>query len=92
MALELLDLFAISYLMFHLVFVPPQILDKIAPEIEQLCDDALEPQVYDWVTDAERNQPYLSGGGKNAFGQPVSSKLVLSEGWKRLQDIGFEKG
>jgi hypothetical protein len=64
----------------------------VAREIEQLCSDALEPRVFDWVTDAEKNQPYLSGSGKNAFGQTVSSKLVLSEGWRRLQDLGFEKG
>lgn len=74
------------------VFVPQQIFDKVAPEIEQLCNDALEPRVFDWVTDADKNQPSLSGSSKNAFGQPVSSKLVLSEGWRRLQDLGFEKG
>ncbi|KAI1875671.1 uncharacterized protein JN550_001957 [Neoarthrinium moseri] len=74
------------------LFVPQDILSKEATEIEQLCEDALDPVVLDWVSDAERNQPYVSGGGKNAFGQPNSSKLVLSEGWRQLQNLGFEKG
>lgn len=74
------------------MFVPGSILATAEPEIVQLCDDALEPQIFDWITDAEKNQPYVSGGGKNAFGQPVSSKLVVSDGWQRLQNLGFQKG
>jgi hypothetical protein len=60
--------------------------------LEELGDKAIQPRIFDWVTDAEKNLPYVSGGGKNAFGQPQSSKLVLSEGWRRLQDVGFEIG
>ncbi|KAI0134376.1 hypothetical protein BJ170DRAFT_609563 [Xylariales sp. AK1849] len=74
------------------LFVPQHVLNHVTPEIEQLCSDALETKVFDWVTNAEKNQPYVSGGGKNAFGQPTSSKLVLSEGWRKLQNLGFEKG
>lgn len=74
------------------LFVPAQVLQGAAAEIEQLCDEALSPQVLEWVTDAEKNQPYISGGGKNAFGRPVDTKLVVSEGWRKLQDRGFEKG
>lgn len=74
--------------------MPQDILAKQAPEIEQLAQLALDPQVLDWVTDAERNQPYVRGSGMNAFGEPSAggSKLVLSEGWRKLQDLGFEKG
>ncbi|KAK9782775.1 hypothetical protein AB5N19_09358 [Seiridium cardinale] len=74
------------------LFVPQDILRSVTAEIDQLCDEALSPQVLDWVVDAERNQPYISGSGKNAFGQPVSTKLVVTEGWRKLQERGFEKG
>lgn len=74
------------------LFVPAQVLQGASPEIEQLCDETLSPQVLEWVTDAEKNQPYISGGGKNAFGRPVDTKLVVTEGWKKLQDRGFENG
>ncbi|KAF3018176.1 hypothetical protein E8E14_011138 [Neopestalotiopsis sp. 37M] len=74
------------------LFVPAQVLQGAAPEIEQLCDETLSPQVLEWVTDAEKNQPYISGGGKNAFGRPVDTRLVVTEGWKKLQDRGFENG
>jgi hypothetical protein len=74
------------------VFVNADLLRKATPEIEQLCDEALSPEILDWVSDAERNQPYVSGSGKDAFGRSVNTKLVLSEGWRKLQDRGFEKG
>jgi hypothetical protein len=77
-----------------LVFVPAHIFNGQAPEMEQLGQLAVDPQVFDWCTEAERNQPYVRGQGMNAFGEPApgGSKLVLSEGWRRLQDVGFEKG
>jgi hypothetical protein len=74
------------------VFVPRDVLRQATTDIEELCERAIQPQIFDWVTDAERNLPHVSGGGKNAFGQPESPKLVLSEGWRRLQDVGSEIG
>ena len=66
-------------------------LDQISPEAAQLGDDVLSQQVFDWVTDAERNQPHLRGNGRDAFGKPKSD-LVVTEGWRKLQDFGFQKG
>lgn len=43
------------------------------------------------MTDSEKNQPYLRGNGRDAFGKP-KSELVVTEGWRKLQDFGFEKG
>ncbi|KAI0157201.1 very-long-chain acyl-CoA dehydrogenase [Xylariaceae sp. FL1272] len=74
------------------LFVPQDVAKAVAPEITRLGDEVLTPQIFDWVTDAERNQPYVAGGGKDAFGQPVSSKLVVTEGWRKLQDFNIEKG
>ncbi|KAK8042232.1 hypothetical protein PG993_006755 [Apiospora rasikravindrae] len=73
-------------------FLPPAILEQVRSEIEQLGEEVLQPHIFDCITDAEKNLPYIRGGGKNAFGQPVSSELVTSEGWKTLQKSGFTKG
>lgn len=73
------------------MFLPRAVLDQISPEAAKLGDDVLTAQVFDWVTDAERNQPYIRGSGRDAFGKP-RSELVVTEGWRKLQDLGFEKG
>ncbi|KAK6864999.1 hypothetical protein PG990_005565 [Apiospora arundinis] len=74
------------------LFLPPIILEQVSSEIEKTGEEALQPHVFACVTDAERNLPYVLGSGKDAFGQPVSSELVVSEGWRTLQSLGFIKG
>lgn len=74
------------------LFVPADIARAVAPEITSLGDEVLQQHIFDWVTDAEKNQPYVTGGGRNAFGQAVSTKLVVTEGWRKLQDFSIEKG
>ncbi|KAK7952256.1 Acyl-CoA dehydrogenase [Apiospora aurea] len=73
-------------------FLPPAILEQFGSEIDQLGEEVLQPHIFECITDAEKNLPYIRGSGKNAFGQPVSSELVVSEGWKTLQKLGFTKG
>ncbi|KAK3327447.1 acyl-CoA dehydrogenase/oxidase [Cercophora scortea] len=73
------------------LFLPSSLLGQVEPEIAQLGNDVLSPQIFDWVTDAERNLPYLRGNGRDAFGK-TKSELVVTEGWRKLQDFGFEKG
>lgn len=74
------------------VFLPADIARTVAPEITRLGDEVLQQHIFDWVTDAEKNQPYVTGGGRNAFGQAVSTKLVVTEGWRKLQEFSIEKG
>ncbi|KAI0444566.1 very-long-chain acyl-CoA dehydrogenase [Xylaria telfairii] len=74
------------------LFLPADIARTVAPEITSLGDEVLQRYIFDWVTDAEKNQPYVAGGGRNAFGQPVSTKLVVTEGWRKLQSFSIEKG
>ncbi|KAK0720784.1 hypothetical protein B0H67DRAFT_577310 [Lasiosphaeris hirsuta] len=73
------------------LFLPSTLLEKITPEISELGNQILLPQIFDWITDAERNLPYLRGSGRDAFGKP-NSELVVTEGWKKLQEFGFLKG
>lgn len=74
-----------------LVFLPPALLEEVSPEMSQLADDVLSPQIFDWITDAERNLPHLRGIGRDAFGR-LTSDLVVTEGWKKLQEFGIKKG
>ncbi|KAI0456692.1 very-long-chain acyl-CoA dehydrogenase [Xylaria acuta] len=74
------------------LFLPADIARTVAPELASLGDEVLQQHLFDWVTDAEKNQPYITGGGRNAFGQPVSTKLVVTEGWRKLQGFSIEKG
>ncbi|KAI1814920.1 very-long-chain acyl-CoA dehydrogenase [Poronia punctata] len=74
------------------LFVPRDVAKTVETEIAQFADEVLEPHIFDWVTDAEKNQPYIAGGGRNAFGKQVSTKLVLSEGWRKLSQFTVEKG
>lgn len=63
----------------------------MTPELSAFGQEVLSKQILDWVTDAERNVPYLKGGGRDAFGKRTS-ELVVTEGWKRLQDFGIQNG
>jgi len=73
------------------VFLPPSILEQVQPEIAELGEQVLSQEIFDWVTDSEKNQPYLRGSGRDAFGKP-RSELVVTEGWRKLQEFGFRKG
>jgi hypothetical protein len=73
------------------VFLPPDLLEKVGPEIADLGEHVLSQQILDWVTDAEKNLPHLRGSGRDAFGKP-RSELIVTEGWRKLQEFGFKKG
>ncbi|KAK4152914.1 acyl-CoA dehydrogenase/oxidase [Chaetomidium leptoderma] len=73
------------------LFLPQPLQDQISPEATELGDEVLSQQIFDWVTDAEKSQPYLRGSGRDAFGKP-RSELIVTEGWRKLQDFGFQKG
>ncbi|KAK0111057.1 hypothetical protein ONS95_001437 [Cadophora gregata] len=72
-------------------FLPRPILDSVTSDFSRFGDDVLSKRVLDWVTDAEKNVPYLKGGGRDAFGKRTS-ELVVTEGWKRLQNFGIQNG
>ncbi|OAA59071.1 acyl-dehydrogenase domain containing protein [Niveomyces insectorum RCEF 264] len=71
--------------------VPPEVRQQVESELAQLGADVLAPQIFDYITDAERNLPYLRGSGRDAFGHPTS-ELVTGEGWRKLQAFGIERG
>lgn len=64
---------------------------QVRGEVAQLGEDVLSDRVLAWVTDAEKNTPYLAGHGRDIFGK-TTSRLVVGEGWRNLQALGIEKG
>ncbi|KAG9242254.1 very-long-chain acyl-CoA dehydrogenase [Calycina marina] len=73
------------------LFLPIESRHVIAKDLERFGDEVMSPKVMDWVTDAERNVPYLKGSGRDAFGQRTD-ELVTSQGWKNLQRMGLKEG
>jgi hypothetical protein len=73
------------------VFLPSGVFRTVEQEIAQLCDDVLSRSIFDWITDAEKNLPHLRGNGRDSFGKP-KSELVVTEGWRNLQEFGIGKG
>lgn len=73
------------------MFLPAELREQIEPEVAKLGQEVLADRIFAWITDAERNKPYLKGSGRNAFGQ-WQGKLIMAEGWRQLQEFGFAKG
>ncbi|KYK60330.1 hypothetical protein DCS_01467 [Drechmeria coniospora] len=73
------------------LFLPADIRSKHQAEVAALGRDVLTDQIFAWVTDAERNKPYVKGGGRDIFGKWVG-ELVCTEGWRELQNFGISKG
>ncbi|KAG6106250.1 hypothetical protein E4U31_000907 [Claviceps sp. LM219 group G6] len=61
------------------------------PEVLSIGKDVLSDQVFVWVTDAERNKPYIKGFSRDAFGR-WKGDLVTGEGWRNLKDLRITKG
>lgn len=66
-------------------------VSQVQGEVAQLGEDVLSDQVIAWITDAEKNTPYLAGHGRDIFGK-TTSKLVVGEGWRSLQAFGISRG
>ncbi|KDN66964.1 hypothetical protein CSUB01_08342 [Colletotrichum sublineola] len=73
------------------LFLPSHVIDRVEVGLAQFGQDILSDRVFSWVTDSERNRPYLKGNGRDAFGRPTS-ELVVGEGWRGLQDFGIRNG
>ncbi|TAQ88141.1 hypothetical protein B7494_g3530 [Chlorociboria aeruginascens] len=73
------------------LFLPPAIIQSTNQDFTRIGDEVISKQVFDWVGNAERNPPYLKGSGRDAFGHRTD-ELVTSEGWRKLQSMGFREG
>ncbi|UKZ72987.1 hypothetical protein TrVFT333_000625 [Trichoderma virens FT-333] len=73
------------------LFLPFSVITEVEAEVAALGRDVLSDEVFAWVTDAERNKPYLKGSGRDAFGR-WHGELVTGEGWRELQKFGLSRG
>jgi len=73
------------------VFLPSRVASKISPDLERFGLKVLSKDVFSYVVSAEKSPPYLSGSGYDAFGHRTS-RLVTSEGWKKMLNIGHQEG
>ena len=73
------------------MFLPKEIEDAVSPDLERFGADVLSDKVMNWVSDAERNPPYLRGSGYDSWGNRTDD-LLTGEGWRSLQDMGFREG
>lgn len=73
------------------VFLSNPVIEAITPDLAEFGQKIVSKQVLDWVTDAEHNTPYLRGSGRDSFGQK-KTELIVSDGWKQLQNLGIEQG
>ena len=77
--------------MINLVFLSHSARTHALPDLERFGSHVLSKQVMDWVSDSELQPPYLKGHGFSSWGKRTD-ELVTSEGWRKLQDIGFQEG
>ena len=71
------------------LFLPPRVVQAIAPELSAFGDKVLSKEILHWVADAEKNPPYLRTW--DTWGKR-RDELVTSEGWRNLQDLGIAEG
>jgi hypothetical protein len=45
----------------RVVFLPNDIIESTAQDLSRFGEEVLSKKVFDWVSDAERNMPYLKG-------------------------------
>lgn len=73
------------------VFLSKQVASNAESEIVSLADEVISDQIFAWISDAERNTPFLKGSGRDPFGK-WKGELVTGEGWRKLQEFGLAKG
>jgi alkylation response protein AidB-like acyl-CoA dehydrogenase len=69
--------------------MPDEVQQDIAPDLSQFGEKVLSPKVLTWVSDAERNTPYVKQF--DCWGRRRDD-LVTSEGWRQLQALGIAEG
>ena len=72
-------------------YLPNDVLKAVMPDLARLAEEASSEQVMAWISNAEKQQPYVKN--HNAWGARYDvDKLVTSEGWKSLRRWGAQNG
>lgn len=70
-------------------FCPQFVAIRAFPELRQLGDDVIAPDVFEWMANAETNLPFIVH--YDTWGRPLN-KLVTCHGWKQLKSMAAAKG
>ena len=72
-------------------YLPTPLLDRLRPRLEHFGQEAVSDQVNEWISNAERQQPYFKS--RNVWGEKYAhDRLVTSQGWKDLGRWGISNG
>jgi len=72
-------------------YLPPAVYNAITPQLTKFAEEAISPEVNDWIANAERQQPYVKQ--YDVFGRRYDvDRLVTSHGWKEVGNWGVRNG
>lgn len=72
-------------------YLPPATYSAISPLLTEFAEEAISPEVNDWIANAERQQPYIKQ--YDVFGRRYEiDRLVTSHGWKEVGKWGVRNG
>jgi hypothetical protein len=66
-------------MLLYVVFLPQNIIRDTAADLSRFGDEVLTKKVFDWVSDAERNLPFVRGNVAIHFCFPLlqAGNLIL---------------
>jgi hypothetical protein len=80
-----------SYKRVLSAYLPSKVLKTVEPRLTKFADEAISDEVYEWISNSEREQPYVKT--RNVWGARYPfDRLVTSHGWKQLGKWGAKNG
>ena len=72
-------------------YLSPQVVNAILPQLTKFGDEAISDPVHDWISNAEKEQPFVKQ--YDAWGRRYPyDKLVTAEGWKKIGEWDAKNG
>ena len=72
-------------------YLPVEVLSVVEPRLTKFAREAISDEVYEWISNAESEQPYVKT--RNVWGARYPfDRLVTAHGWKQLGKWGARNG
>lgn len=72
-------------------YLPSDLFKAVVPELTALASEATSERIQNWVSNAEKQQPYVKT--HNVWGRRYDvDRPVTSDGWKQLGKWGAQRG
>ena len=72
-------------------YLPPDVLEVVKPRLTQFGAEAVSDEVNEWISNAEKEQPYVKTRNVWAERYPYD-RLITSHGWKEVGKWGSRNG